>query len=180
MMRKRRCILLRARVIHRGRRGTFCSPDRANKTNPQTYPQTQIRKQKVEFNLPPRRAALSSLSDRAFGSAECDDRQGQIGLGAAAATGGASCGGFDPGSRLRVAAPGTWRAGASSPVIIRTVAILVAIIRAAIIRAAIIRAAIIRTAIIRTAMIRASLPLRPDFASGRDLGWRRAAATIAA
>jgi hypothetical protein len=43
----------------------------------------------------------------AFGSAECDDRQGQIGLDVIAATSIASNGGFDPGSVQRVAAQGT-------------------------------------------------------------------------
>ena len=61
-------------------------------------------------------AAYPTRRSVAFGSAECDHRQGQMGLGAAAATGVASHGGFDPGSKLRVAARGTCRAGASSPV----------------------------------------------------------------
>ncbi len=61
-------------------------------------------------------AAYPSFRSVAFGSAECVDRQGQMGLGAAAATGVASRGEFDPGSKLRVAARGTCRAGASSPV----------------------------------------------------------------
>jgi len=43
----------------------------------------------------------------AFGSAECDDRQGQIGLDVTVATSVASNGGFDPGSLQRVAAQGT-------------------------------------------------------------------------
>src|SRR5271154_6235910 len=54
----------------------------------------------------------------AFGSAECVDRQDRVGLDAVAATSDASRGGFDHGSGLRVAASGTWRAGASSPVMI--------------------------------------------------------------
>jgi hypothetical protein len=47
----------------------------------------------------------------AFGSAECDDRQGQIGLDVTAATSVASHGGFDPGSLLRVAAQGNVTGG---------------------------------------------------------------------
>ena len=61
-------------------------------------------------------AAYPVFRSVAFGSAECDHRQDRIGLDAAAATGVASRGGFDPGSKLRVAALGTCRAGASSPV----------------------------------------------------------------
>ena len=63
-----------------------------------------------------RAAAYHLIRSVAFGSAECDHRQDQMGLGAAAATGVASRGEFDPGSKLRVAAQGTCRAGASSPV----------------------------------------------------------------
>jgi hypothetical protein len=44
-------------------------------------------------------------------------RQDQIGLGAEAAAGDASCGRFDPGSQLRAAALRAWRVGASPPVI---------------------------------------------------------------
>jgi hypothetical protein len=46
------------------------------------------------------RRGLAKLIARsvAFGSAECDDRQGQIGLDVTEATGVASRGGFDPGS----------------------------------------------------------------------------------
>src|SRR3974390_2371212 len=61
------------------------------------------------------RSALLIFRSVAFGSAECDDRQGQIGLVAEVATGDVTSGGFDHGSRLRVAAPGTWRGGGGWP-----------------------------------------------------------------
>src|SRR5262249_37135543 len=64
------------------------------------------------------RSAILTARSVAFGSAECDDRQGQIGLGATAATGVASSGGFDPGSLLLLAADGTGPAGASSTAMI--------------------------------------------------------------
>jgi hypothetical protein len=53
-----------------------------------------------------------------FGYVDGECRQDQIGLGAKAATGDASCGRFDPGSQRPVAALRTWRADASPPVMI--------------------------------------------------------------
>jgi hypothetical protein len=94
--------------VHRARCTAGQAHDERIETNPQNYPQTRGPFAQARFNLLRSSGRVSSvLRSVAFGSAECDDRQGQMGLDAVAATGVASCGWFDPGSKLRVAARGT-------------------------------------------------------------------------
>src|ERR1700734_476773 len=98
--------------------GPHISPRRPTESKPihRIIPKGAARWREHALTCDSRAVAYRSFRSVAFGSAECDHRQGQMGLDAAAATGVASCGWFDPGSKLRVAARGTWRAGASSPV----------------------------------------------------------------
>jgi hypothetical protein len=50
--------------VHRARRRAFSRTEQTNKANPQNYPQPRIMTPNSQFRLQPRRAALSSISDR--------------------------------------------------------------------------------------------------------------------